>query len=108
MPTKRRRAKAGSLVKITDSSTESSWIEGEVGNLFFLAKVFDDSSISGINNGRVSKLDIHRPSGKPWPFQCGESVVSYDRGWGKKPSKEYKPHYDAVMKLIQATPKKFS
>lgn len=77
----------------------TNWCSGEVGNYTFSAKLFDTGSIHGINEGRVSKLDMWNEEG---------SAVSYCRGWDKKPNKEVKPAYDALMTFLESAPKRFS
>lgn len=53
-----------------------TWITGEYGDLRFHAKIFDEGSDYGINDGRVSKFFVYE----------GERVVlEYDRGWSIKP-----------------------
>ena len=101
-----KREKSGLLVEITDFDDKNNWVSGTVGELEFEAKVYNVGSVFGINDGRVSKLHIYTLSGKEFPFQTGKDIVCYDRGWDKKPSKEFKPHFDALMKALEATPKR--
>ena len=58
------------------------WYEGTVtikGTEYkYFAKVYDISSIFGINNSRISKLSIK--DGK-------KLVVNYDRGWDVRPKR---------------------
>ena len=62
----------------------------------FCAKVFDEKSIYGINNGRVSKLGVRY---KTTP------IINYDRGWDLRPEECYKPIYKALMKTLKSLPK---
>jgi len=103
-----QRKKSGILVEITDFPKDSNWITGTVGDLEFEAKVYDSGSDYGIKNGRVSKLHIYQRSGKAFPFQTGKDIVCYDRGWGTRPAKEFKPHFDAVMKELEKVPVRFA
>lgn len=94
--------------KFTDFTNNSNWVEGLVYDEFgfpkyqFQAKLFDEPSEYGIDEGRVSKLcivDTLRP--------MGETFVSYDRGWDIKPTKEFKTYYEAVLELLENSPKRF-
>ena len=42
----------------TSFSEDDNWVKGTVETYCFEAKLFDDSSTFGIDNGRVSKLSI--------------------------------------------------
>ena len=58
------------------------WTEGTIGDYEYCAKVYDTPSQLGIDNGRVSKLDIYkncRFTGKR------KFIAMYDRGWEVKP-----------------------
>lgn len=57
----------------THFDNSSNWVHGICGEYNFDAKLFDDGSQFGINNGRVSKLSIAKYNGSP--------DVNYDRGW---------------------------
>lgn len=52
------------------------WLEGTCGGYKFQAMVFDEPSIYGINDGRISKLFI-TPDPKNW----SKCTTEYDRGW---------------------------
>ena len=66
--------------QITTLADHGLWKEGgmKVGNSIFRfwAKVYDLPSDYGIENGRISKLSLHRN---------GELVCNYDRGWDIEP-----------------------
>jgi len=97
------------VAKFTEFTTKSNWVNGECGDYIFEAKLFDTGSPFGINNGRVSKLFIRTKKEAKlvqFPF-VSASVVEYDRGWGTRPNKEIKPVYNAIMKLLEASPKRF-
>ena len=88
------------IAEFTSFPSMSNWVEGKVGKYKFQAKLFDNGSIFGIDKGRVSKLSIGNE---------GElCIVNYDRGWDKKPNKNAKPYFDAVMELLENAPKRFS
>lgn len=108
MAKKIQREKAGILVELTEVDSDSNWVAGTVGDFMFEAKVYDSGSQFGIKDGRVSKLHIYKRSGKAFPFQYGGDIVQYDRGWGQRPTKEFKPHFDAVMKVLEEVPTRFS
>lgn len=59
------------------------WHEGEYDmfgwKITYVAKVSDEPSIYGIDEGRVFKLDLRRN---------GRLVASYDRGWERYPNYE--------------------
>lgn len=53
------------------------------------AKVYDEGSVYGIDEGRISKL---------WISHNGTCVVNYDRGWDIEPSTpEVQEVYDYVI-----------
>lgn len=87
------------IAQFKDFSMDSSWVNGTVDRFTFEAKLFDNPSCFGINDGRVSKLNIANAMGR-W-------VVNYDRGWDIKPAAAHKPYFDAVMKLLEASPRRF-
>ena len=58
------------------TGNEFLWLFGQVDGYAFAAKVYDDSSTFGIDNGRVSKLGL---------YQGDREVVDYERGWCKYP-----------------------
>jgi hypothetical protein len=56
------------------------WLRGRVNrypDYTFLAKVYDVGSVFGIENGRVSKLQVWR---------ADREVMNYDRGWDQVPT----------------------
>jgi len=71
------------------------WLQGEVttgnGTVYtFCAKVFEEGSDYGINNGKISKLEIRREN---------KTVVNYDRGWDVRPKDaETKAVYKRILK----------
>ena len=60
---------------------DTLWREGEIkigkSSYRYCAKVYDEGSEWGINEGRVSKL---------WISKDGKTVCNYDRGWDIKPT----------------------
>ena len=78
-----------------DDRRANKWVEGKAtGGITFSAKMFDDGSQYGVNNGRVSKLDIRKD---------GRIIVNFDRGWDVKPqTAEHKAVYKSVMAALNA------
>ncbi len=86
--------------EFTSFNSDSNWVEGTVDKYQFQAKLFDIGSNHGINNGRVSKLTI-------WNEKSNVHIVHYSRGWDIKPKAEYKEYFNAVMELLENSPKRF-
>jgi hypothetical protein len=90
--------------KFNDSS---NWVTGSIegkSGIKFEAKLFDNGSQFGINNGRVSKLDIRVGN---------SSIISYDRGWvgdSEMASKcdMMKNEFNAIMELLENSPQRFT
>ena len=85
-------------IKFTSFPTDTNWVKGMADNFIFEAKLFDEGSEFGINNGRVSKLSIQ--DNNNW-------IVNYDRGWDIKPNKEYKKQYTEILNFLELSPKRF-
>lgn len=58
--------------------------------VFWSAKVYDESSGHGIENGRISKLLIKDSD--------GQVLANYDRGWDVKPVAEIQGLYRQIVK----------
>lgn len=85
-------------LKIT--KVDGLWVSGVVdnGDYGFQAKVFDEGSIYGINEGRVSKLSIWEGE---WQG-LSHCFVNYDRGWDIEPNTEtHKEVYQAVIQFLE-------
>ena len=52
------------------------WKTGTHKGYFWMAKIFDEGSIYGIDGGRISKLSICK--GEKWT--AGKEVYNYERG----------------------------
>jgi len=77
----------------------SNWVKGKVGKeITFDAKLYDEPSIFGIDEGRVSKLTMYN--------ECGDWLIHYDRGWDLQ-SDNYTDEYQAIMDLLENSPKRF-
>ncbi len=71
----------------------NNWVSGNCEDYNFEAKVYDDVSIYGINNGRVSKLTIYDKNNN-W-------LVNYDRGWDIEPKGEVVDVYVNIMEVLE-------
>ena len=70
-----------------------TWYEGFVDGYYVHARVFDESSKFGINDGRISALMIVPRKGDG----LLHALVNYDRGWdGGLPSAKYRPVVEHV------------
>ena len=88
------------IAEFTDYKMRANWCDGKFGEYYdFEAKQFDVGSIFGIDEGRVSKIHISHK---------GVCVVNYDRGWDIEPTKKHKAAYDAILKLLEEAPKRWS
>ena len=67
-------------------------VNGETKIAHFWAKVYDEGSIYGIDEGRIGKLTIKID---------GQTVVSYDRGWDIEPDENDEATMIAYSILIQ-------
>ena len=69
---------------ISAKLVEDGWVKGNIDGKEFSAKVFDEGSQFGIDEGRVSKLAV-------WfdDIATGKRVwvITYDRGWDQRPKK---------------------
>lgn len=68
-------------MRIIEPHSDTGWITAEIEGRWVQAKVYDEPSSYGINNGRVSKLAVgkesFRDSNKPFFDQM---CYNYDRG----------------------------
>ncbi len=97
--------------EFTSFPNDTNWVEGVVGMYKFQAKLFDEGSTYGINNGRVSKLSIWDEKAR-WEKQnfFDACIMNYDRGWDIEVdanNQEYQEAYSAVMELLENSPKRF-
>lgn len=59
-------------IQITKNSLrKNGWVSGKYFDLEFEAKIYDEPSTYGINEGRISKLAIRKD---------GKEIYAYDRG----------------------------
>ncbi len=52
------------------------WKNGKIDNCEYWVKNYDEPSIYGIDEGRISKLTVKRD---------GREILNYDRGWDLEP-----------------------
>ena len=67
-------------------------VNGETKIAHYWAKVYDEGSVYGIAEGRISKLQIKID---------GQTVVSYDRGWDIEPDENDEATMIAYSILIK-------
>ena len=68
-----------------------NWTKGEMNGYTFYVKHYEEGSEYGIENGRISKLEIRKD---------GSTLVNYDRGWDirlAETDKAVKEVYDAII-----------
>ena len=85
----------------TTFNTDNNWAEGKISDYTFQAKLYDNNSPYGINKGRVSKLSIKNSKNQ-------KTIASYDRGWDIEPNTSDKSILNAVVTLLENSPKRFS
>jgi hypothetical protein len=73
---------------------EGNWIFGEDlvdRDIKFYIKEFEEPSEFGINNGKISKLEI----------RLGNKIVAnYERGWSVRPWYIVKKTYEEILKIF--------
>lgn len=94
MKTKQAPAAEIEITKIQPDQF-GTWFTGEYDNLTFQAKVFDEGSDYGINEGRISKL---------WVRCNGVTVLEYERGWSIKPITEFKALCEDIICFLEEAP----
>ncbi len=79
-------------------SKKGDWITGQYGNYKFCAKVYDIGSYYGINEGRVSKLNIKE-------IKENKEIVNYDRVWDIQPKNDKDiAAFKAILKAFESLP----
>jgi hypothetical protein len=93
-------------IKFTSFPDGSNWVKGTVndGEFSFESKLFDEGSLYGINEGRISKLTIWK--GKD--FLWDGTVINYDRGWDIEPGEECQELFNEVVSFLENSPKRFT
>jgi hypothetical protein len=77
------------------------WIDGAIDGFRFHAKVCGADSQLGINNGRVSKLEMRsRQTGGA----C-KRIAKYDKGWEKEPANDrHRELFEALLGYLEEIP----
>jgi len=52
------------------------WMQGKLDGCEYWVKSFDEPSVFGVNEGRISKLTVKRD---------GREIINYDRAWDVEP-----------------------
>lgn len=91
---------------ITAKQTKEGWIDGTIDGMRFQARVYDEGSRFGIEEGRVSKLAIWneaiRKARRNFFDAC---TVNYDRGWDIRPKKAAdKKMLAALLEYLESLP----
>lgn len=96
--------KNGYSISLTHLS--GNWVEGTIEGFRFQAKVFNEGSEYGINEGRVSKLmvwDEAKRQANQDIFKA--SILNYDRGWDIEPGGTHdKGILEAVLDCLENMP----
>lgn len=78
---------------------DGGWVNGAIDGFRFHAKVYDTGSRFGINNGRVSKLEIRDRKTGGGTY---ERIVNYDRGWEIEPADgKHKELFETVLSYLE-------
>jgi len=91
---------------IAAKQAKEGWIDGTINGMRFQARVYNEGSHYGIDEGRVSKLSIWdeniRTACRNFFNAC---TVNYDRGWDIRPQKAaYKKMLAALLEYLESLP----
>ena len=92
---------------ISPHNKDTNWITAIIEDRWVQAKVFDEPSAYGINNGRVSKLAVGKTNKQdPNKNFFNQMCYNYDRGldFNKAPKKLIKK----IVEELESLPKLFS
>lgn len=82
----------------------NGWLDGTINGYRFRAKVYDTGSKYGIENGRISKLEVWEEYNRK-PGQGIGDIISYERGWDKRPAtSEHKEILNALLRYFKDFP----
>ncbi len=70
------------------TSSENGWICGEHLGMKFVIKAYEEESKFGIEEGKISKMEIRKGS---------TILCAYDRGWEIDPSEECMDLYETLI-----------
>ena len=89
---------AAKTYEIRAKQARDGWIIGTVGGYSFQAKIYDEGSEFGIDEGRVSKLWVRDEATR-------QTVINYERGWDVQPKTAAHRHaLDALLAYLAALP----
>ena len=80
-------------MKVKIKNKGNGWVSGKCEEYTFEAKLYDDVSKFGINNGRVSKMTMYDENDN-W-------VMNYDRGWDIEPDEDVVDCYANIMEVLE-------
>jgi len=84
--------------EIKAKQARQGWIDGTINGHTFQAKVYDEGSEFGINEGRVSKLWVRDEAGR-------QTIMNYERGWDVRPKTAAHRHLlAALLEYLAALP----
>ena len=83
--------------RIAVASLDGIWLRGLVDDYIFEAKVCDEASGFGIDNGRVIKLHARKSNER-------KEIFAYERGWDKYPRGKYKGIARALIRFCDSLP----
>lgn len=81
------------------------WREGMIEGYHFQAAVYDEPSVYGIDEGRISKLMVW--SERVWQQTGGAdwgTITNYDRSWDIEPEAQHKNMIDALIFYLENLP----
>ena len=81
------------------------WREGMIEGYHFQAAVYDEPSVYGIDEGRISKLMVWDETKR----QCRRGysrtiLMNYDRGWDIEPKAQHKALIDELISYLENFP----
>ena len=89
---------AAKTYEIRAKQARDGWITGTVGGYSFQAKIYDEGSEFGIDEGRVSKLWVRDEATR-------QTVINYERGWDVRPKTAAHRHLlAALLEYLAALP----
>lgn len=81
------------------------WWEGTIEGYHFQAAVYDEPSVYGINQGRISKLMVWDEAKRQrYRNIFRAALMNYDRGWDIKPKAEHKAMIDDLISYLENLP----
>ena len=81
------------------------WYKGMIGGYTFEAAVYDEPSVYGINEGRISKLMVwDETKRQQYRNIFSAAIMNYDRGWDIEPQKRHKALINALIAYLENIP----